>query len=327
MKERLRRILLPVRDLQHPSLAALRKGAALARASGARIELFHAVSEPTVTRGRGRSLTAGPDAALRQAERRLALIARSSTLRGCKVSALAVWDTPAYEAIVRRARAWRADLIVAPTHPRTLAERWLLRIVDWELIRHSPCPLLLVKSSRPYRRPTLLAAVDPLHAHAKPAGLDLQLLAGAARLAALLGGSVHAFHAYMPLMANVAGPLGEPLVWESPEVEKVHGEQVRGEFNRLVAKAGIPSSRRHIVLGDVPTELAIAAQRLKARVVVMGAVSRSGLRRLVIGNTAERVLDALRCDALILKPSGFKTTVPLRQRDPRRPRPGTQQRG
>jgi universal stress protein E len=33
----------------------------------------------------------------------------------------------------------------------------------------------------------------------------------------------------------------------------------------------------------------------------MGAVSRSGLERLLIGNAAQRVLDELKCDVLIVK--------------------------
>jgi universal stress protein E len=47
------------------------------------------------------------------------------------------------------------------------------------------------------------------------------------------------------------------------------------------------------------------AQFLHANVVVMGAVSRSALERAVIGHTAERVLDALDCDVLVIKPPGF----------------------
>jgi len=41
----------------------------------------------------------------------------------------------------------------------------------------------------------------------------------------------------------------------------------------------------------------------------MGAVSRSALARLLIGNTAERVLDKLSCDVLIVKPRGFTATL------------------
>jgi universal stress protein E len=36
--------------------------------------------------------------------------------------------------------------------------------------------------------------------------------------------------------------------------------------------------------------------------LVMGAISRSAVGRLLIGSTAERVLDALPCDVLIVKP-------------------------
>jgi universal stress protein E len=41
----------------------------------------------------------------------------------------------------------------------------------------------------------------------------------------------------------------------------------------------------------------------------MGAVSRSGLKRLFLGNTAEEVLDKLSCDVLIVKPPGFAPTL------------------
>jgi universal stress protein E len=44
----------------------------------------------------------------------------------------------------------------------------------------------------------------------------------------------------------------------------------------------------------------------------MGAVSRSGLQRLFIGHTAERLIDQLNCDVLIVKPRGFKS--PIRKR-------------
>lgn len=36
--------------------------------------------------------------------------------------------------------------------------------------------------------------------------------------------------------------------------------------------------------------------------MVMGAVSRSRLDRLLVGNTAERVMDNLECDVLVVKP-------------------------
>ena len=40
--------------------------------------------------------------------------------------------------------------------------------------------------------------------------------------------------------------------------------------------------------------------------VVIGTVGRSGIPGLIIGNTAERVLNAIDCSVLALKPEGFR---------------------
>jgi len=43
----------------------------------------------------------------------------------------------------------------------------------------------------------------------------------------------------------------------------------------------------------------------------MGAISRSGLKRIFIGSTAEDVLERLPCDALIVKPPDFASALPF----------------
>jgi universal stress protein E len=63
-------------------------------------------------------------------------------------------------------------------------------------------------------------------------------------------------------------------------------------------------------MGNVADELSATVKRLHAGMVVMGAVSRSALKRAFIGNTAETVLNAIPCDVLVVKPRGFKTSVP-----------------
>jgi hypothetical protein len=56
------------------------------------------------------------------------------------------------------------------------------------------------------------------------------------------------------------------------------------------------------------------ARETHSSIVVMGALSRSGLKRFLIGNTAEGVLDYLPCDILILKPQAFVTQVQSKAR-------------
>jgi universal stress protein E len=65
---------------------------------------------------------------------------------------------------------------------------------------------------------------------------------------------------------------------------------------------GIGRGHVHIEQGGPRAQLLALTDRIRADVVVMGAVSRRGLARVFLGNTAEDVLDRLGCDLLIVKP-------------------------
>ena len=98
---------------------------------------------------------------------------------------------------LRRAVAIKADLIVAPCRARHRLPG-LLGYTDWELLRLSPVPVLLVKTATPYRRPKMLAAIDPTHTHAKSSALDPRILDYGAQVGRALRGSLGVVHAYLP---------------------------------------------------------------------------------------------------------------------------------
>ena len=75
--------------------------------------------------------------------------------------------------------------------------------------------------------------------------------------------------------------------------------------NQLCAKHAIPADHIRVHQGGTRDLIMMLTDRLRTDIVVMGAVSRSGLKGLFLGNTAEDVLDRLPCDLLIVKPSGF----------------------
>lgn len=298
-----RKILVALGHVEHPSRALLHKAAAIARATGASIELFHA----DVSGQRGPELG-------KSAARKLERLPGSALFKGLKVTLHLDNDYPPHEAIVRRAVATAAHLVIASLRVPTLPARLWLRNTDWELIRQCPCPVLLVKSSGAYRHPAIVAAVDPFHAHAKPAALDAKLLAMGATLAQALRGTLHAFHCYMPLLNTLPTPMGPVVPIGFPqEMEDIHGQQVAALFDKLAKSAGVPPARRHLHMGNVTDELCATVRRVHAGMVVMGAVSRSALKRAFIGNTAEMILNAISCDVLVVKPRLFRTSVPRRK--------------
>ena len=303
------RILLAVKNPDSRRQRGIDKAIHLAKQLGASIELFHAISTPVFLDLQpltGTSLAELRRESLQLRQQRLeAHVARADT-RGVTVTCKVQWDYPPHEAIVRRANRTQANLIVAESHEGSRLKPWLMHLTDWELLRTSPVPVLLLKNTRPYQRPAILAAVDPSHQHAKPAALDDEIVALGESFAGSLRGPLHVMHANYPAVTGIAVSLAA-----SYEQQKRKDAE---DFKAFAGEAGIPRARRHSIDGDPVYGIPRVARAMRAKIVVIGAVSRSGLKRVFIGNTAERVLNDLPCDVLVVKPPRFKTRVKLKSR-------------
>ena len=214
---------------------------------------------------------------------------------------------PLHVALVDRMKKTSAELV---SRTRTITrwhKRTFLTNTDWELIRGCPVPLLLTKDRSGPHTPRVLAAVDPGHVNDKPMVLDHRILEYGALFARTLGGELHAMHAYLPISIIAAATGGTPpmAVPISPEELSIEEAVKRKQVRELVAGYGVDVARIHLELGGAAEWLPRVAQRLEADIVTMGAISRSGLKRVFIGNTAEDVLERLPCDALIVKPPDF----------------------
>ena len=140
------------------------KASQLARSLGAELILFQSIALPIYVEGDVNYMNDGLADAERctgeACEKTLGAIARPLRRKGIKVCVSVQFDYPIYEAVIREATRLKADLIVAEQHHGHRAAS-LLHMVDWELLRLSPVPVLLVKDPHAYRRPRILAAVDP----------------------------------------------------------------------------------------------------------------------------------------------------------------------
>jgi len=307
----IKRILVAVKELNGKPLPAVLKGAQLARAYGAQLELFHGLTTQLYSDydlAGERGLVSLEQDLRQKARRRLEAIADRLRVHSIKVTISAEWDYPAHEAIIRRAQAIKADLIVASLHAGRHRMPWLLRLTDWELVRLSPVPVLLVKNPHPYRHPAVLAAIDPSHAHEKPLQLDKEILRVGKTLAAALRGTSHAAHAYarFPMSLQPEGITAGTL--EAMEIQAERAAKIR--LSRAVKSVRIARSRQYLIARPPIDAIAEAAKKSGSAIVVVGAISRSGYKRLLIGNTAERILDELPCDIMVIKPAKFRARVP-----------------
>lgn len=287
---------------------AAKKAAAVARRCGARVVLFNTFMVPQpVSDVPMDSREQIIDSAIRQREQRLAQIAADVRLPRT-TKCIVRWDYPIYEAIVRQVRQTKPDLLITESHRHTKLARIVLANTDWQLIRECPCPVWFVRSPELPKQPRLLVAVDPRHTHAKPTKLDDRLLQVAHTVTLQLGGRTAMVHAYETPASALPGMLMEPVRLPiSPQRTRDFIATTTRSVTGLADKHGI--SDCVVREGTASNVIVSEANRRSSDILVMGAVSRSLLVRPVIGSTAERVIDHVDCDVLVVKPAGFKTHV------------------
>jgi universal stress protein E len=301
---RFERILVAIADPSAKSNKAVRRAGTLAHKTGASIKLLNSIPS-AISMGIAHA-DSERFTRLEAEENRRLLERTANRLRREEIIVDTCVETgyPAHEAILRQIRLTHADLVIIEARKHNFFARLMLTQTDFELIRRCPVPLLIVKGRAAWRRPRILAALDPFHSNDKPSELDDEIVAAADAVAALGGGTVHAAHIYRPAMRFFNGMAIDPAVVAAmPAQEKAYRSAVRKQFLEALGRHGIAKARGHLLCGDPAIELPVVARSIRAGLVVMGAVSRSGLKRIFIGNTAEQVLDSLKCDVLIVKPT------------------------
>lgn len=295
----------PTTQMQH----GVEKGAALARAFGATLELF-ICDYQTGLLASSRLPRDIVQTIMR--DRRLQLDAKLCSLieplrrSGLQVLADCSFQEHLHAGVIRKVRLSGADLVVKDTHFHGAIQRALITNSDWHLIRECPVPLLLAKASAWHVPVRVAAALDPGHADDKPGSLDRDLLALTERVTLALSGQAMAVHCFDPLslasaMPSVANGIGgAPLI--NLELIDSLRQYHEGEFKALLAGRPALEGRSEMIEGAPVTQLPAYAVREHVDILVTGAVSRSPLRRLFIGSTAERLLDRLPCDILVVKP-------------------------
>src|SRR5690606_20094694 len=303
--------ILSVIDPTTDEQPAMERAARLAKALGARLELFICDYDQYLAGGRlfdSKGLEKARQSLLRNHRARLEKRAEALRGQGIEVDVDARWGRPLDRGIVQKVMDAQPMLVVKDTHYHPALRRSLLSNTDWNLIRSCPAPLLLVKPRAVADPPTVLAAVDPLHEHDKPADLDRAILSFAKELTQVLGGSLHVLHSFDigPTLAAISGTPVSTVAIAVEEGTAAAREEHGKALEAHDADYGLPPKNLHLEPGVPHDVLVEQATARNADFVVMCAVSRSGVKRIFIGSRAERTLDRLPCDLIIIKPPGFQ---------------------
>lgn len=173
---------------------------------------------------------------------------------------------------------------------------------DWKLLRDTPCPVLLVKNTRPWAEGPVMAAVNPLGDKSTRAQHDQ---------AVVMIASAIARHLDIPLHTVTATEM--PMMGAEPELQSLSLiiRKTREALDTQLDRWQLNPDQIH--LGEGPPEYWIpqVAKQEKAALVVIGTHARGGFSGALMGNTAEQILDALDTDIMVLRPGLTESLQPL----------------
>jgi len=193
---------------------------------------------------------------------------------------------------------------------------------DMHLLRKCPCPVWIMKANEKEKYQRIVAAVDVEQEinDEKISGLNRQILEMASSLALSEFSEFHIVHAWTAWGESLLNTPrfsfsdeGEVAAWA--EQQRVADE---AKMNDLIQTFTATLSQDtmeyikpqvHIIKGEAHKVIPNLAQEMKADLVVMGTVARTGIPGLIMGNTAETILNNIGCSVLAVKPPGFISPV------------------
>ncbi|SEN67311.1 universal stress protein [Nitrosomonas marina] len=201
---------------------------------------------------------------------------------------------------------------------------WVERLFgsdDMHLLRKCPCPIWLMKPKEKPNYERIVAAVDfdPYEIESDEQALNQLILGMASSLALSDFAQLHLVHVWdAPEAGFVSLWADNPKAAEMSMVEATHAQHKAGmdTLIRMISEQISAEAykyltpRVHLLMGSAQKAIPALVKELKADLVVMGTVARTGIPGFIIGNTAEAILDQLQCSVLAVKPPGFVSPVP-----------------
>lgn len=219
--------------------------------------------------------------------------------QGLTVTTKVRWGKPLYTEILKHVEELKPDLLLRNATTHGVLHRLLFNNTSWQLIRFCPVPLWLVRDGD-WNPTSVATALDPMHSADKPASLDHLLIKVTRLIGAELNMQEYFLHCYAPLPKSLVFEAEMVVSYDSylANAEQHHKEA----FDKLLAQYDVEPKQRHLLKGITEETIPQFVKDNDVDLLVMGAISRGNIENALIGNTAERILEASDCDLLVIKP-------------------------
>ncbi len=218
------------------------------------------------------------------------------TKRVASIEPQVLWNKQADTAIVDALGGRHDQLLIKPVSAHSQLTDFFQTPLDWALMRQAPCPVLISKG-RSWETPRhVLAAVDVSDAAHEP--LCREILITATTLAGVLGTDLHVATAY-PSLGQRNNELQVAMDYEGIKADM--RESRSKAIGHWIETLSLEVADVHIVEGRPTEVIPDLANQLEVTLTVLGTAARKGLRKLLIGNTAESIISRLHSDIVTVR--------------------------
>ena len=207
------------------------------------------------------------------------------------------------------------DLVVMTADSVTGLRKISFGSTSMHLMRKCPCPVWVMDSRAGPRFHRILATIDPPGTNVREDELDLKILQLASSLARTENCALDILHAWDLTGSDLQSSLSEISEKRMAEILAQNSAAHEAAVKELMGEVdfGGVEPNLHLPRG-VPWEIIPRfAHDNAVDLIVMGTVTRTGIAGFFIGDTAEHVLQQVRCSVLTVKPEGFVSPVTLDQ--------------
>lgn len=193
------------------------------------------------------------------------------------------------------------DLVLTGTRGLAAWEQFFIGSTAKRLIRKCPASVWIAKDEHVGPPRVVLAATDFSEVSFK-----------AAKQAKWIAQQANAEFHLLHVVDSMDVP--EDVISKIPQGSSLRNE-INSEANKRLESfvqsvgADVIPIRLHLAWGTPWKDVCRIAQNLRADLIALGTVGRSGIKGLLLGNTAEKVLDTCDCSVLTVKPDGFVSPI------------------
>ncbi len=200
------------------------------------------------------------------------------------------------------------DLVIKLADPSGALARNQLTGNDLALLRKCPVPVLMMacRDQLPDFTGRILVAIDVGDPDSDAVALNRSLLLHGHYLSSQENAELHVVSVWnLPVNKPALKMLGDEEIYDLQESTHQRYQQ---RLDKALADAGLDAASEgikvHLLKGNAAREIQNLANEINVDLIVMGTLSRHA-QGMLMGNTAENILNNIYCSILAVKPEGF----------------------